>query len=204
MTKKRNIIILFVVGLLCLFTGRAFGAGPAATDTTGHEERSIDVLFPERSRNLDTSHFTWGAEVGSSIDATGHDLTTFNVDVLIGYKNACIKMLGIGAGIHRSIHMGNNLIPVYAVFRSSFRKKPSLLFLDLQAGYSFNTFEDHDTFGDFTSALGLGINLSQTRRAKSYIILSGGYHYINDKHREMVSIDTNSIYVVNLSFGVNF
>lgn len=223
MAKNKMSHILFVMGLLFLLS--AFDAnaeiktfkviGSNVTETAENDSVSaipvynnlaggMESLFPEKSLNLNNSHFSWGVEVGSSIDATGHDMSTFNIDVMLGYKNAYIKMLGIGAGVHRSVHFGNNFIPVYGVIRTSFRKKPSLFFLDIQAGYSFNTVEHSSIFGDMTSSIGLGINLSQTSRAKSYILLAAGYHYFNEVHKEMVSLDIHHLFVANLAFGISF
>lgn len=162
------------------------------------------VLFPGKSHSLAFSHFTWGAEVGSSLDLTSNDLSTFDVDVVLGYKNPYIKLAGIGAGIHRSIHSGNNFIPVYAVLRTSFRRKPSLFFLNLQAGYSFNSISDAGTVGDFTGALGVGINLQQTSVAKSYVILSGAYQYFSTGNLQKIDLDQHYIFYARLMIGVNF
>lgn len=232
MAKIRNILGLFVMGLLFFFTAQPIAAKKtvylvknsvtekfegdtlytASGDFVRMQEtdtppvQGIEPLLPDKKDGLWKSHFTWGAEVGSTIDLTGHDLSTFNVDLLFGFKNSFIKMAGVGIGIHRAIQNGTNMIPVYAVFRTSFRKKPSLLFLEAQAGYSFNTWKTHtgDYLRDFTSALGFGINLSQSRRAKSYIILSASYLYVNESHQQLLELDTNNLYGVNLSFGVNF
>lgn len=124
--------------------------------------------------------------------------------MVLGFKNDFIKLVGVGAGIHRSIHVGNNLVPVYFVFRSSFRKKPSLLFFNLQAGYSFNSLAGSDKFGDWTGAVGLGINLKQTGMAKSYIILSAAYQHIDKASFENTPIDRQSIIFGRLVIGVNF
>lgn len=232
MTKKRHIRALFVMGLLFLVATLPAAAkktvylvknsvgevlkGDTLYTTSGDFVRmqetdrpavdGIEPLLPDKKDGLWKSHFTWGAEVGSTIDMTGHDLSTFNVDLLFGFKNSFIKLAGVGIGIHRAIQNGTNMIPVYAVFRTSFRKKPSLLFLEAQAGYSFNTWKTHsgDYLRDFTSALGFGINLSQSRRAKSYVILSAAYLYVNKSHQQLLELDTNNMYGVNLSFGVSF
>ncbi len=173
------------------------------TDSVSKPER--ESLFPKRSRSLAKSHFTWGAETGASLDLTGHDMSTFDVDVLFGYKNSFIRMAGFGAGIHRTVQNGDNFIPIYATLQTSFRKKPSLLFMSLKIGYSFNTINDSPTFGDFVSALGIGVNLSKSRLASSYIILSAGYRYFNERHLNMVDrLDQHYIYIAQLRFGVSF
>lgn len=164
-----------------------------------------ESLFPESSKSLAKSHFTWGAEAGASLDLSGHDMSTFDVDVLFGYKNSYIRMLGIGAGIHRTIQGGNNFIPIYATIQTSFRKKPSLLFMSARIGYSFNTINDSPTFGDLASTLGIGINLSRSRLASSYILLSAGYRYFNKRHIDMVDrLNQHYVYIAQLRFGVSF
>ncbi len=168
------------------------------------EETARESIFGG-DRPLDNSHFTWGADVGASVDLTAHDMSTFDLDFIIGYKNKFLKTAGVGVGIHRTVQGGDNFIPLYALIRTSFTSRPSLLFLNARFGYSFNTVEDSSMFGDFNSAIGCGINLSQTKKAKTYIIVSAAYRYFNKRHQEMISrLDTYSIWMAQLQFGVNF
>lgn len=166
--------------------------------------RGDDVLFPEKSLPLFLSHFTWGAEIGSSIDMTSHDMSTVDADVVIGYKNSFFRIIGASIGIHRAIGTGDNFIPIYAIMRTSFRSKPSLLFFNLQLGYSFNTIGDSPTFGDACALIGCGINLAMSRRFQSHIILSAGYRHFNERHKTAVKLDTDNVYLAKLTFGVNF
>lgn len=154
---------------------------------------------------LSESHFTWGAEVGSSIDLGGHDMSTFDLDVLIGYKSAILRTLGIGAGIHRSFGTNNNFYPLYVVFRSSFRSRPSLFFLDLRAGYSFYKLRDRATTGGgVTASIGLGVNLSMSKRFKSHITISAGYFSIDGNTRAEINLAGKYVCFAKLGFGVNF
>ena len=171
-----------------------------AQDTASADAR----LFPNASRNLALSHFTWGVEVGSSIDMTGSDMSTINADVILGYKNDLFRTIGIGAGVHRAFGMGDNYVPLYFVFRSSFRKKPSLFFLNFKAGYSFNTIADSPVFGDTMGILGLGINLSRNRNFMSHIILSYEFRHFNKNHQSLINLDRENVSLAKLSFGVNF
>ncbi len=208
MVKNLLLTIFFAAGAL-LFPSRAQAAreattAKATTDTISKNGFERESLVPRSTLSLAFSHFTWGAEAGSSLDMTSHDLSTFDADVLIGFKNSFIKIVGFGAGIHRSIHSGNNMIPVYAVFRSSFRSKPSLCFLNLQAGYSFNTYGDSKTMSDLYGALGIGVNLQKTSKASSYVILSLACQHLNDKNKESINFDTNYILFAKLMIGVTF
>lgn len=170
--------------------------------TSAPNSSERESIFPKSSRSLAFSHFTWGGEIGGSIDMTGNDLSTVDVDIVLGYKNRFIRTLGIGAGIHRAIGTGNNFIPVYLVFRSSFRSKPSLLFLNLKIGYSFNTISDSPTFGDTSSSLGCGINLAMSSRFQSHIILSVNHRHLDSRHN--LNLPVQDIFLANLCFGVNF
>ena len=208
---KKNTINLSATGLWRKFLSLAAAffifilpatATAAETETKKNEAR--ESIFGD-SRSLETSHFTWGADVGASLDLTAHDMSTFDVDVLLGYKNRFIKTLGIGAGIHRTVQGGDNFIPVYLLFRSSFTTRPSLLFFNARIGYSFNTVEDSPMFGDYNSGFGCGINLSRTKAANTYIIVGVAYRYFNKRHQEYISrLDTNYIWMAQLQFGVNF
>lgn len=172
--------------------------------TIKDSEHVAESLFPKSTFDLAKSHFTWGAEFGSSIDMSARNMSTFDIDVNIGYKNAYIKVAGIGAGLHRGISSGLNFIPVYALIRTSFRKQPSLFFLNALAGYSFNRIPGSNVHGDIIASLGCGINLTQSRHAKSFIILSAASRYFDKKHEELTGIDTRSIVMARLQIGINF
>lgn len=172
---------------------------PESSDNDGPES-----IFPESSRSLSESHFTWGGEFGASIDLSGYDTSTFDVDIVLGYKNNYFRILGIGAGVHRAFGTGDNFVPVYAVMRTSFSTKPRLLFMSLKAGYSFNTMGDAPTFGDANASLGCGINLAMTKRFKSHIILAYEFRHFNKRHKNALNIHADDISLATLSFGVNF
>lgn len=164
-----------------------------------------EAIFQSTSGNLSLSHFTWGVDVGSSIDLTSHDMSTFDVDAVLGFKNSFIKTAGIGIGIHRSVQSGDNFIPVYALLRTSFTRRPSLCFFNLRVGYSFNTIGDSPCYGDFSTAAGIGFNLSSSRMAKTYIIVGAGYRYFKQRHIDAIDkLDTHYIFLAQLQFGVNF
>lgn len=169
-----------------------------------NESDDREGIFHSEMGNLSFSHFTWGGELGSSIDLTSSDLSTFDADVFLGYKNKWANLLGVGAGIHRSIHTGNNFIPLYGLIRTSFTSRPALCFLNIQAGTCFNKIGSSKHFTDFYSGLGMGINLHRGSMARSYVILSLIYQYFSDDHKLMTGIDRRYLYFAKLSLGVNF
>lgn len=154
--------------------------------------------------SLALSHFTWGAEIGASIDLRGYDLSTVDIDVLLGYKNSFLKLVGIGGGIHKSFGSNNTFLPLYAVFRSSFRSKPSLFFFNLQAGYCFTSLSKSKSRGGISASVGVGINLAMSKHFQSHIILSYCYYHINSLTRTEVSLPVKYVDLARLSFGVNF
>ncbi len=163
-----------------------------------------ESIFPSGTRNLEYSHFSWGAEVGTSIDLSGNDMSTINADAYVGYKNKFIRFVGAGVGIHRSFGQGNNFIPIYFLFRSSFRSIPSPLFFHFQAGYSFNTIGDAPVFGDISGSVGMGINLAMSRKFQSHILLAFGFRHFNKRHQENIHIRNENIPLAQIAFGINF
>ena len=211
MTSVSKLLPACRIKAFCLALAAGFSFLSARGETAGIANDSVATTKTEResifgnSPSLDKSHFTWGAEFGSSIDLTGHDLSTFDLDVVLGYKNPVIKTAGLGVGIHRTVQGGNIFIPIYALVRTSFTSRPSICFFNAKLGYSFNTIEDSPMFGDLCSSLGCGVNLSQSRKAKTYIIVGAGVRCFNERHKNMVEkLDTHYIWTAQLQFGVNF
>lgn len=198
--------LAFFMGVLVL-SGGVSAMEPVKNDSikvkavSGHS----DSFFPDKGVSLENSHFTWGAEAGASIDISGYDMSTFDVDLLVGYKNKAIRILGVGVGVHRSVQTGDNFIPVYATIQTSFRSKPSLFFFSAKIGYSFNTISNSPMFGDTMSTIGCGINLSKSRVASSYILVSAGSRYFNNRHIDQFDrIDRHYVFIASLAVGVSF
>lgn len=125
---------------------------------------------PTRARS-----FAWGADVGSSIDLDSDNMTTLNLEAYFGYRNSWIDILGVGAGIDMMISNSNRYFPVYAIFRSSFRSRPSLCFFDLRVGTAINELSDNTKQTRFYINPSLGFNLARSKTFTSYI--SVGYTY---------------------------
>lgn len=181
---------------------REFVSMEAQNDTARVPER--ESIFPERNRPLWLSHFTWGIDVGTSVDLRGYDMSTVDLDVMIGYKSRFIRTVGIGAGVHRSFGSHNTFYPLYAVLRTSFRSKPSLFFFNLRAGYAFATLHNGVTRGGITGALGVGVNLAMSKRFQSHILLSYCYYQVNGTTRNEINLPISHIDLARISFGVNF
>lgn len=168
------------------------------------ETVNLEPAQPQHKISEKVSHFTWGAEFGTSIDMSGYDSSTFNIDAVAGYRNPWFKILGMGIGLHRAIGSGDNYVPLYALMRTSFSRRPQMLFMSMKVGYSFNTIGDAPTFGDVNASAGIGINLAKGKTFSSHMILAYEFRHFNNRHRSEVEIDAEDISLVSLSFGVNF
>ncbi|MDE5875963.1 MAG: hypothetical protein K2H47_00425 [Muribaculaceae bacterium] len=190
----------------------AFYLGSVSTSSTASTltsspstpDNERESIFPQGSVSLETSHFTWGVDIGASIDVTANDQSTFDADVVFGYKNSWIRLVGIGGGIHRSFGSGDNFIPLYVIFRSSFSPQPRLFFLNFKAGYSFNTIGNAATYGDTTASIGLGINLAMSKRFQSHIIIGYGFRHYSSRHQSSMELSSANVSLAQLSIGVNF
>lgn len=153
---------------------------------------------------LSGSHLTWGADLGSSVDVTGNNLTTFDVNLNFGYANPAIQILGLSMGMHRAFGSGNTFVPVCAILRTSFRSRPSRFFFNLKAGYSFNTIQEDEFKGGFQLSTGLGIILQRSRKIQSHIILGYGFYHINSKQAQNITLDVRHVDYAQLAIGVSF
>lgn len=120
----------------------------------------------------DLGHFTWGADLGSSVDLTANDMTSVDLHGYFGYKGHWVKFAGVGAGINTMLSNASRCYPVYAMFRTSFSSRPQLCFLDLRLGVSFNNILDYSSQTDFFGSIGFGMTLAKGKKFSSHIIVS--------------------------------
>ncbi len=176
-------------------------------DESGHIIKQTIDEFDESKRigiARGFSHFTWGLETGMSLDVSGLDMSTFNLDVMFGYRNKWIQMVGVGGGVHKSLGSSDSFFPVYVLFRSSFRPKPSLFFFHLRLGYSFNAVSNSPTYGDTSCAIGCGLNLTNKRKFQSYLLVAYSFRHFNRKHSEAADINRSNVSLAQIGFGVTF
>lgn len=198
MTVGSRIIMILLLSVMTFLSSET-----AYSQEKKKESEQRESIFSSGD-GLSGSHFTWGGEVGASIDLSGYDTSTFNIDAILGYKNNYFRTIGAGLGIHRSFGSGDTYVPVYAVLRTSFSKRPRLFFITFKAGYSFNTMGDSPTFGDTNAQLGAGINLAMSRRFQSHIILAYEFRHFDRRHKYVLNDKTENVSFATLSFGVNF
>lgn len=156
------------------------------------------------TNSMPIGNFTWGADIGSSIDISGNDMSSIDIDAYFGYKNAVIRTLGIGAGIKSAIGNSYTAIPVFAILRTSFTSKPTLCFLDLRLGYSFNTLTDDVNQNSFYGSAGLGFNLYTSPKFKSHLILAYTFMNMDDYYSNNLYNDINNYSGMSIKIGINF
>lgn len=144
-----------------------------------------------------------GLELSTDLDLSSTDLSTFNADLLFGYRHKVIQLLGASVGVHKSMGSSDCFIPIQAVFRTGFSPRPTLCFMHLSAGYSFNTIADSHMFGDTMATLGVGVNLARSRKFQSNIVLAFGFRHLNERHRELTSINKPNLGFTQISFGIS-
>lgn len=149
--------------------------------------------------------FAWGADIGTSVDLTGHDMSTVNLDANFGYANGVLQMVGVGAGAHMMVSNGCRAFPIYAILQTNFRQKPSLCFLDLRVGIAVNNV-DHDSRQTVPYINpSIGFNLAGNKTFQSYMRI--GYLYNGMKSfgpEENRTTVKGGLSMVNVAIGISF
>lgn len=198
-----RILLLAVLGI---FIQNANAQEP----TTGFEDGNNQYVMRESNlsdiaQEKKIKPFTFGAEVGASIDMGGNDLSTFDVDLFTGYRSHHIKCLGLGVGLHNSFSSNRYYLPVYVLFRSNLLKNKKLLFVDFRAGYSSNQMCKGETQGGFFGAAGLGINLSVSKKFGSHLLIGYNFYQVSPFTDEKGAFqDINGNHLVSVRLGISF
>lgn len=150
------------------------------------------------------SGFGWGADLGGAIDMSGNDMSTINLDAYFGYKTPGLDIAGIGAGINMMVSNSNRSFPVYAIVRTSFRKRPSLCFLDLRGGMVFNNIGSSTTRSQLYLSPGIGVNLAGGATFRSYVIVSYVYNGMRPYEDADRYYDINGLHMACVRLGIKF
>lgn len=163
-----------------------------------------EAIFDTKDRSLANSHFTWGAEIGTSIDIAGYDLSTFDLDFNIGYKNRLFNSLGVSGGVHRNFHHGTYYVPFTAMARVNLNPANPWGFLQLNVGYSFNTVGDTKSAGAFTFSTGIGFRLAYSRRFSSHVSVGYSYMRLAKTQQAMLDKRRTNVDLIHVRLGINF
>ncbi len=191
---------LTIVLMLATAAIQAFAYEPADTVMEHHQ---VDWSTSPVEK-ADGTRFAWGAEVGSSVDLSAHDMTSIDFSASFGVSHRWIMLAGIGAAAHMMISNSCRTYPVFAVFRTDFSSFTKVLFVEVRGGMALNYLHDNVTQTDPYGGVYLGFNLARSKKFKSYI--TAGYTYIGRKDvhsgEQVSKYDTLSLASVRL--GVTF
>lgn len=194
--------ILIGIILIVLSTPLAYAEEPQNAENPQRTMKRSSLFAPAPREYV--RPFTWGAEIGASIDLSGTENSTIDIDLFAGYRHAMLKCLGVGVGIHPSFQKDQLFVPIYALCRYNILPQNSLLFVEGRAGYSINKLPHNNTQGGFYGSAGLGINLSMSRRFDTHIILAYSYMNIGTYHYEFKRIPAQDSHMVTIRIGISF
>lgn len=148
--------------------------------------------------------FAWGADVGASVDMTGHDMSALGISAMFGMEWKWVRFAGIGAEADVMVSNSSRVYPLSVIFRTDFSQRRRLLFMDLRGGVAPG-YLSHDTQQTVPYAsAGLGVTLASGRNYSSHLMLS--YIYLGQKecYKGDELRDCPGLSFVQLRFGVNF
>lgn len=167
---------------------------------------AVDAAASERDPRNDSawSHFTWGAEAGGAIDMTSNDLSSVNLDAYFGYRNRWLNVLGVGAEVNMMVSSSVRAFPIYAMLRTGFSSRPTLLFMDLRGGVVLNNVGAGKQQTSPYVSTGVGVNLATGATFKSYIVLSYVYNGMEPFKKGDQMCDVDGLSMACLRIGINF
>lgn len=164
----------------------------------------LSILPLYAQNEIKTSHFSWGMDIGSSIDMTSSEMTNINFSGFVGYKNNYFRALGVGTEFDIMTSNSSRSIPVYALMRTSFIPGHHLLFGDFRVGASFNRIYDFKSQTGLFASVGLGGTLAKGKTFKSHLII--GYKFIS---RSDITVEDKveqfgDLHYAFVSLGISF
>lgn len=184
------------------------GNGIIALETdslqTAGQDKTDNTWSPKPKHGPGGVHFAWGAEVGSSIDMSGHDMSSIDFNASFGLSCGWFSFIGVGAGANIMVNNSNRTYPMFATIRTDFSKFVKFLFIDLRGGVALNYFDDDSHQTGAYVAPSLGFNLATGKTFRSYITL--GYTYLG-RHDITVEEETRalpSLSMATLRLGICF
>lgn len=171
----------------------------AAVVTTRKRDWSAP-LFPKSGR----ARFVWGAEFGSSVDMSGQDMTSIDINALFGMSCGWFTFIGVGAAADVTVSNSNRSYPVFVALQTDFSHFHRPLFLDLRGGMSVNCLPANATRKGAYGSASLGFRLATGEKFRSY--LTAGYTYIgrDDFDTGEIIVGQKALQMVTVRFGVTF
>lgn len=148
--------------------------------------------------------FSWGAEFASSIDLSGHDMSSIDFSAYFGLRYRWLNLAGVGAGVNIMVSNSCRTYPIFAVFRTDFSPIVKIMFLELRGGMALNYLPDNVSQQAPYASASVGFNLARSSKFRSYIL--AGYTYISRKDvvTEDRTHDYSSLSMASIRLGVAF
>lgn len=162
---------------------------------------TITTTVQNQARPL---HFTWGADIGTAVDMSGHNMSALGISAMFGMEWKWIRFLGLGAEADVMVSNSSRTFPISLIFRTDFSQRQRLLFIDLRGGVAPSYLEhDRQETVPYISG-GLGITLATGRKFSSHLTLS--YTYLGQKecYNGDYLRDCPGISFIQLRLGIAF
>lgn len=137
---------------------------------------STDAMAAKAKGSRERVHFTWGADIGTSIDLSGNDITTFDVDIALGLRRGWLNFIGVGCGANLAISTSQHCYPAFVLFRTNFTDRPTRCFWELKGGAAVTVFDDAQRCTGIYAGTGLGIKLAAGAKFRSHLVI--GYTFV--------------------------
>ncbi|MBD5277036.1 MAG: hypothetical protein HDS30_05215 [Bacteroides sp.] len=188
----KRLVAILTIAAAVLLPLRAAAQGQAA-------QQSVAELLAKCT-------FSWGVQVGGSIDMSGQNMSSIDLSGGVGLRYKWIKMLGVGAGAQVMASNSCRTYPVFMMFRTDFSSsRRRLLFMDTRVGVANNTFPGGVHRSGLYAYGGLGINLATGKRFASFMTL--GYSYLHRGNVEYGDGDTHflpHLHYASVGLGIHF
>lgn len=148
--------------------------------------------------------FAWGADVGSSIDMSGADMSSIDLSIYFGLSRGWLNFFGVGAQGDIMVSNSCRSFPLFGMFRTNFTDRPTRMFWELKGGYSLNYLEHNHQQNGIYGSTGIGIKLATSAKFSSHMTL--GYTYLERKKvvgTEMTH-DFKPLHYATVKIGVVF
>lgn len=201
-----NQLLRYTLGAIILLTATTVSAQTLAKNETSGLPRTNDTNTSNQANtepptiNVPTRPFTFGIDAGAYIDFSSTESSSIDIDIYGGYRKGIIQVIGLGMGIHPAFADHRMFIPIYAIFRCNFKENKSRCFADVKVGLSINELNKQtNNTGAYASA-GIGFNLYQTQKLKTYVLVGYTYTQIVPFH----IYKEKALHGASIRIGINF
>ena len=169
-----------------------------------HKNYDRHAWDPRLAESVSNVRFAWGADFGTSIDLSAHDMTSVDLNMSLGLTYRWLIFAGLGAGAQMMVSNSCRTYPVYLNFRTDFSRKVLPIFLDLRAGVAFNCLPENINQQAPYASIALGFNLATGRTFRSYILCGYTYNHRGDMDSEIGLMKFPALSMAAVRLGVQF